>query len=85
VGSSPTPHIGLFALNRAHRPLCIFIPRRAIRFERGTGVCLRLEEKPLERPSHFDAALGIGHLGLLLKPLASILLWLNNDGVHLKM
>lgn len=46
---------------------------------------LRLEHKPLERPSHFHSAFRIGDVRLLLKPLTSILLWLNDDGLHLKM
>jgi hypothetical protein len=48
-------------------------------------MCLRLEQKPLEGPGHFHSAFRIRDLSLLLKPLASILLWLNNDGLHLKM
>jgi hypothetical protein len=46
---------------------------------------LRFEEHPLERIAHFDPALCRGDFCLLLKPLTRVLLWLNDDGLHLKM
>ena len=85
VGSSPTPHIGLARTSWSATPLCIVISTRTICFERGTSMCLRLEEHPLERPRHLDPSLCRGDLGLLLKPFTGIFLGLNNNGLHLKM
>jgi hypothetical protein len=48
-------------------------------------MCLRFEEKPLERPRYFYTAFGRGNLRPLLERFARILLWLNDDGLHLKM
>ena len=85
VGSSPTPHNVLVRSSRSAHTLRIGSPRGLVRLEHRNCMGLRLEEKPLERPGHFDAPFCRRNLGLLLKPFTGIFLGLNDDGLHLKM
>jgi hypothetical protein len=85
VGSSPTPHNVLGRSSQAAHTLRIGRTRRLVRLKDRHRMSLGLEEHPLERPGHLQTTFCRRNLGLLLKPFASILFGLNDDGLHLKM
>ena len=85
VGSSPTPHNVLGRSSQAAHTLRIGRTRRLVRLKDRHRMGLGLEEHPLERIGHLQTAFCRRNLSLLLKPFASILFGLNDDGLHLKM